>query len=1406
MSAPNKLINSLNSPASDALFKKVYEHAPTGVVIASLQGVFCECNAAYSKLVGYTEDELQHLSISDLVHPEDHQANFDAIQRLMAGEIANYEIENRYLHKDGTAVWVRKFVSTLPGENGEPAYLMALVTDVSAYKQTEMALRESNAKLKKVLEVETVGVMFWDLKTGRMTDANNTFLETMGYSRHDLETGTLTWQTLTPPEYIEASLAEVKKFETTGRVGPYEKEYFCKDGTRRWFIFAGSALGDNHCVEFCVDISANKQATAKLFEMNSTFQEAQRNAHLGTFEYLAATQTTVWSEEEYRIYGLAPEQPSPTYQDLLQNYIHPDDAALLHQCFTEATQNTAIYDLEHRIVRPDGSIRWVHDQAYPYFDDSGRLLRYVGTTLDITERKRAELALAESEQRWHFALDGAGDGLWDWNAATNQVFFSKQWKTMLGFAEDEIGDTLDEWDKRVHPDDKEAVYQEINKLFAQEIPIYISEHRVLCKDGRYKWILDRGKVVSWAADGKPLRVIGTHSDISERKAVEEERYKISVELKNSEQRFRLAMEAAVEGIWDWELDTGFVYYSPGYATMLGYQPEQLPQNLNTWLDLIHPADMPIASMAKKCLLDFGHYALEFRMRCRLGDYRWILCRGKVVEYHLDGMPKRAVGTHVDITELKQARQDAERLAKVKTEFLANMAHELRTPMNAVLGFSQLLKQCKLDADPAQFVEKISASGHTLLRLINDTLDFSKIEAGQYQIESAPFNLQDIIDDIAGIMVASWGQRDVEMVIKPPVGIDGLMGDRKVIQQVLTNLVSNAIKFTSQGLVELHIQALQTTADEQVLRFSVRDSGIGIAEDRRDNLFAAFTQADTSINRRFGGTGLGLAISQKLVQLMGGTITLHSEEGQGSEFSFELSLQRIQDSEAVSTSLSELDVLIAIDSEASREAVMKIIQHFNWRADIVDSADAALGHVISHYSRKNRYDALFIEWPMASQNDLDVLETVRNIKKSLLIQFDRPQQLPVFVITSATNHDKLKTHPHYAWVDNVLIKPVTASSIYNAINTIVTKKHDLAALGILQQPVIQHDALAGIRVLVVDDHDINRELAHRLLKNEGAATYVVENGLEACRWLRMHPEAVDIVLMDVQMPIMDGGTATRIIREDERWRDLPILALSAGVFKEEQEAALAAGMNDFLAKPFLIEDMVAKIKQLTGDFSGVDADRAGRPDRRDDECADMIQAIDETVPEIDFQKGLEVWKDGNTYCSYLKLFFETYQLAANEIKQWIAQDDIAQALKAIHKLKGGAGALALSKIADQAKTLEAELKQGHAEVALIDALQAAIDKIPASIVAWQQSTAVSKPMDLPQSSADSSSSVAHLLSELLIALEQNNPAMAEPILASLQHKIPDQAFENIQDQLIRFEFRQAAQLTQAALDALPSPQT
>jgi signal transduction histidine kinase/DNA-binding NarL/FixJ family response regulator len=533
-----------------------------------------------------------------------------------------------------------------------------------------------------------------------------------------------------------------------------------------------------------------------------------------------------------------------------------------------------------------------------------------------------------------------------------------------------------------------------------------------------------------------------------------------------------------------------------------------------------------------------------------------------------------VKTLTDITEYAAAKAQAEAASQAKSQFLASMSHEIRSPLNAILGLAYLLEQANLDADAIQMVSKIRASGSMLLGLISDILDVSKIEAGQMMIEQAPFRLTHVIDNLANVLSVAVGAKEIKLIIEPaPAGVGSLIGDALRLEQVLLNLSINAIKFTSVGQVALRTELLSDTFEAVTLKFSVHDTGIGIAPALQGSVFAAFTQADSSTTRRFGGTGLGLTICRQLVHLMGGEIGVNSVLGQGSEFWFTVTLQKAAD------------------------------------ADVADVPDP-------------------VGTPLA-------------------------------------------------------LAPPNGQS------------------------------LLGLRVLVTDDSEINCEVARRILQGQGAIVSLASNGQEALDWLLAHPTEVDLVLMDVQMPVLDGLEATRQLRRMPEFAELPIVALTAGAFKSQQDEARAVGMTHFISKPFDVPSTLALIQRLC---------RRPAPSPQPQAPAAPTPAPSELV--MDVAQGLEIWMDMPSYLDCLPRFVKSYHDAVAVMQARLAQGDRAGAIALAHKLAGDAANMALPdtrRLAAQAeRVLRSELDPAPALADLALALARALAEIeslctPAEVV-------------------------------------------------------------------------------------------
>lgn len=524
------------------------------------------------------------------------------------------------------------------------------------------------------------------------------------------------------------------------------------------------------------------------------------------------------------------------------------------------------------------------------------------------------------------------------------------------------------------------------------------------------------------------------------------------------------------------------------------------------------------------------------------------------------------------TELRIANQrlvsrteEAETANRAKADFLANMSHEIRTPMNAILGLAYLLEQSDLDADSADLIKKIRNAGRSLQSIINDVLDLSKIEAGRLEIEQIPFNIIDVIDNLVSITSGNLGQKDIELIISPPPVIRGqLIGDALRIEQVLINLVGNAIKFTATGSIIVDIRTIAEEAEKVQLRFSVKDTGIGILQENQQQIFSAFTQADVSTTRRFGGTGLGLAICRQLVTLMGGEIGVISEAGKGSEFWFTLPFECSPEPDQQSLKLTKLDILIVDNNKISNENLGHIVRSLSWSPTQAPSAEVAIQKIRSKAESNNQYDALLIDWKTGS-NGLDV---AKMIQKACLDHLP-----PIILMMSAFSRDEFSDES--GLINNILDKPVTSSSLYNIISDLL-QPHKKA----LAEPSKNRiKRIPDVHVLVVDDNVVNREVAMRFLKSEGAHVSLAQDGKEAVDWISENISTLDLVLMDVQMPLMDGYEATRHLRALPQCADLPIIALTAGVLESQLDAAREAGMNAVVTKPFNINELIEAIQKL-----------------------------------------------------------------------------------------------------------------------------------------------------------------------------------------------------------------------------------
>lgn len=533
---------------------------------------------------------------------------------------------------------------------------------------------------------------------------------------------------------------------------------------------------------------------------------------------------------------------------------------------------------------------------------------------------------------------------------------------------------------------------------------------------------------------------------------------------------------------------------------------------------------------------------------------------------------------MDITELKdsalelqQARDAAEESTRAKSEFLANMSHEIRTPMNAILGLIHLVLQTEMSDVQREYLQKTEGAAKTLLRIINDILDFSKIEAGKLEMELEEFHLADVLQNLVDLISARANDKGLEFLLVVPSGTPaGLVGDQVRLAQVLSNLAANSVKFTDHGQVTLKVETVSESTTEVKLRFLMQDTGIGLSPDQVESLFTAFSQAELSTTRRYGGTGLGLAISKRLVEMMGGEIWCESQPGQGSTFGFTAVFGLNASSKRYVSSRKDfrgLSALAVDDNVVALEIVHDFLQTLGFSVVTAKSGQEALTALNDWKSQDRHFDLVFIDWKMP---DMDGIETSKRIH-----QIIAPAKLPVIIMTTAYNRDDVLGLARESGISNVMTKPLSPSTMLNVLVDIfgrglpeksskLKKAHEMAMV----------KEFAGARILLAEDNEVNQLVASRILKNAGLQVEIANNGLEAVKMLRQND--YDMVLMDIQMPEMDGLAATREIRSIPEFQDLPIVAMTAHAMNGDRELSLKAGMNDHINKPINLQELFSSL--------------------------------------------------------------------------------------------------------------------------------------------------------------------------------------------------------------------------------------
>ena len=1114
----------------------------------------------------------------------------------------------------------------------------------------------------------------------------------------------------------------------------------------------------------------------------------------------------------------------------------------------------------------------------------------ITTVEDVSERMNMEAALREREEYFRAVFNNAGVGIVSTDENGRFVRVNDTFLEFIGYTWDEIKEMSPQ--DFTHPDYSEKTSEMYQKQVNGEIDLYRMETRYLRKDGNERWGEVRSAPIR-NEGGALVASVTTITDVTERKRNEVEQARrlraekamaaVSQALLSSDTEEGTLQKALKQLVAAAQVDRVYVFQNyenadnelcmqmifeacaPGIEVCmdkheLNHRPYS--RGLSRWEEeLSHDSPImgPVDSFPVEEQDVFkAQGALSVLLIPVQVKGEWFGFMGFEDTYlrrHWGASDLALFGTNAEIIgaflarqhaeeEIREARDAAQDATRAKGDFLANMSHEIRTPMNAIIGMSHLALQTELTSKQLDYVNKIDASAKSLLGIINDILDFSKIEAGKLDMESIEFHLDDVLSNLSTLVGDKAQEKNLELLFSTSKDVPlGLLGDPLRVGQVLINLANNAVKFSEKGMILVSTDLIERSDESVMLKFSVRDTGVGLTEEQRGKLFKAFSQADTSTTRKYGGTGLGLTISKRLVEMMGGDIWVESVPGQGSTFIFTAVFGYGREKERKilkpSPDLRGMRVLVVDDNATSREILQGLLESMSFKVTQAASGEEGISE-LERASEKDPYKLVLMDWQMPGMDGLAASRKIRQMEKDPQSPIANHQSpIPIIMVT-AYGREEIMRQAEKENLNGFLIKPVSQSTLFDTIMRIFDKDRE-GEVRVQAEQEAYIDAvrdIRGARILLTEDNEINQQVAREILEQAGfvveiandgkeAVDKILDSGLRSSDWEKedKHEIPFDLILMDIQMPVMDGFEATAKIREWEQSRLqecassactetgvsvqdddesegltpdprhlLPIVAMTAHAMTGDREKSLAGGMNDHVTKPIDPEELFTALvkwiepkEQVSGvgvQSSGTDGSTTADDieTRREPEISEQgaRMILPDALPGISIQKGLKtVMGNEKLYRKLLGKFLESNINVVTQIKETLKADDRETAARLAHTVKGVAGNLGAEALFSVAADLEKAIKKNEIDTldALIDNFEVHLNVVMDGLQELEQREAAAKQAETPAGEVTIDiDTVKPLLLEMAQLLESDLMEAMNRLEALSQHLTNSEVWE------------------------------